>query len=131
MSTARQLSRLNEQYIQGLINADARWFEEHLADEFVCIEADGAVRTKPEFVRKVSNGAGYAKYRLEQVQIRVFGDVGLVQATGVFTRPDGGTGMSRYTDVYARTGSDWRVVSAQVTRVEPGSGAAGKSGVAA
>jgi ketosteroid isomerase-like protein len=123
MSTARQLSRLNEQYIQGLINADARWFEEHLADEFVCIEADGTVRTKPKFVRKVSNGAGYAKYRLEQVQIRVFGDVGLVQATGVFTRPDGATGMSRYTDVYARTGGDWKVVSAQVTRGDvPGAG---------
>jgi len=131
MSTARQLSRLNERYIQGLINADARWFEEHLADEFVCIEADGAVRTKPEFVRKVSNGAGYAKYHLEQVQVRVFGDVGLVQATGVVTRPDGGTGMSRYTDIYVRMGSDWKVVSAQVTRVEPGVGAVSGAGAAA
>jgi ketosteroid isomerase-like protein len=131
MSTARQLSRLNEQYIQGLINADARWFEEHLADEFICIEADGAVRTKPDFVRKVSNGAGYAKYRLEQVQVRVFGDVGLVQATGVFTRPDGGTGMSRYTDVYAREGSAWKVVSAQITRVEGGADAASEAGAAA
>lgn len=131
MSTARQLSRLNEQYIQGLINADARWFEEHLADEFICIEANGAVRTKPEYVRKVANGAGYAKYRLEQVQVRVFGDVGLVQATGVITRPDGETGMSRYTDVYAREGSEWKVVSAQITRVEAGGGAASEAGAAA
>ena len=130
MSTARQLSRLNEQYIQGLINADARWFEEHLADEFVCIEADGRLRSKAEFVRKVSNGAGYAKYRLEQVQVRVFGEVALVQATGVFTRPDGATGMSRYTDVYARMGSEWKVVSAQITRVEAGVAAAAGAGAA-
>ena len=120
MSTARQLSRLNEQYIQGLINADARWFEEHLAEEFVCIEADGRLRTKPEFVRKVSNGAGYVKYRLDEVQVRVFGEAALVQATGVFTRPDGTTGTSRYTDVYARMGNDWKVVSAQITQVEAG-----------
>ncbi len=119
MSAARQLSRLNEQYIQGLIDANARWFEAHLADEFVGIEADGMLRDKAGFVRKVSNGPGYTKYLLEEVKVRVFGEVGLVQATGVFTRPNGTTGMSRYTDVYARVDNDWKVVSAQITRVEP------------
>lgn len=118
MSAARQLSRLNEEYIQGLLSGDARWFEEHLADEFVCIEADGTVRDKPAFVRKVSNGSGYSTYRLDDVRIRVFGDVALVQAAGLFTRPDGETGASRYTDVYHRTDGGWRVVSAQVTRTE-------------
>ena len=78
MSIARQLTRLNEQYIQSLINADAKWFEHHLADEFVCIESDGTLRNKADFVRKVSHGWGYATYRLDQVQVRVFGEVGLV-----------------------------------------------------
>jgi hypothetical protein len=118
MSIARQLGRLNEQYIQGLLNADSKWFERHLADEFVCIESDGSMRDKAEFVRKVSNGSGYLKYRLDQVQVRVFGEVGVVQATGAFTRTDGETGVSRYTDVYALIDNDWRVVSAQVTKAD-------------
>jgi hypothetical protein len=118
MSIARQIARLNEQYIQGLLNADSRWFEHHLADEFVCIESDGSLHNKAAFVRKVSNGSGYVKYRLDQVQVRVFGEVGVVQATGAFTRTDGRTGLSRYTDVYALIDNDWKVVSAQVTRAD-------------
>jgi hypothetical protein len=39
-----------------------------------------------------------------------------VQATGLFTRKDGSTGTSRYTDIYVRSGKDWKVVSAQITR---------------
>jgi hypothetical protein len=118
MSIARQLARLNDQYIQGLMNADTGWFQRHLADEFVCIESDGTLRNKADFVRKVSDGSGYVRYRLDQVQVRVFGEVGVVQATGAFTRADGGTGISRYTDVYVLIDNDWRVVSAQVTRAD-------------
>jgi hypothetical protein len=120
MSIARQIARLNDQYIQGLLNADRKWFERHLADEFVCIEADGSVYTKAEFLGNVSKGSGYVKYRLDQVQVRIFGEVGVVQATGAFIRPDGRTGLSRYTDVYALIDNDWKVVSAQVTRAHAG-----------
>jgi hypothetical protein len=52
------------------------------------------------------------------VQIRIYGDVALVQATGAYVRKDGTAGRSRYTDVYVRSGEDWKVVSAQITRVK-------------
>ncbi len=125
MSTARQLARLNEQYIQGLMNGDAGWFKHHLAEEFVCIESDGTIRDKADFVRKVGAGPAYAKYRLEQVQVRVFGEVALVQATRAFTGSDGVNGTSHYTDVYLRMDHEWKVVSAQSTRAKASSTAPG------
>jgi ketosteroid isomerase-like protein len=115
MSIARELARLNEEYIQGMMNGDAGWFEDHLADELICIESDGSIRNKTAFVRKITDGPAFRTYRLDEVQVRVYGEVALVRATGTFTRRDGKTGASRYTDVYVRANRDWRVVSAQVT----------------
>jgi len=117
ISTARHLAHLNEQYIRALLDADPGWFAEHLADEFVCVDAEGSVQNKASYLRTVGRGLGYATYRIEHPEIRVFGDAGLVHATGVFTRTDGTTGTSRYTDVYARIRNEWKVVSAQITRV--------------
>ena len=111
-----EIERLNEQYIDAFIGADVAWYRDHLADEFVCIEADGSVLGKLEFLQLAGEDPGVTRYDLEDVHIRIYGIVAIVQATGRFTRTDGSTGTSRYTDVYARLGDAWTVVTAQITR---------------
>ncbi|HXQ95132.1 MAG TPA: nuclear transport factor 2 family protein [Thermoplasmata archaeon] len=112
----QELERLNEQYIAAFLNGDAEWYREHLADDFVCIESDGSILNKAEFVRSAAKGPDVASYRLEKVRVRIYGEVALVQATGRWVRPDGSAGGSRYIDVYVRAPTGWRTVSAQVTR---------------
>lgn len=116
MSDELMLRQLNERYIASYLQADVDWYREHLADDFVCIESDGSVLDKTQFLRKTASGPDVAAYRLEQVQIRIFGDVALVHGKGLFERRDATTGTSRYTDVYHRTGSEWKAISAQITR---------------
>ncbi len=48
--------------------------------------------------------------------VRFYGDVALVRATGSWTAKNGARGSSRYVDVYVRSGEEWKVVSAQITR---------------
>jgi ketosteroid isomerase-like protein len=110
------LTELNERYIESFMKADVVWYREHLADDFLCIEANGSVLDKAQFLRKTAEGPDLADYRLEQVRIRIFGDVALVHGKGLFRRPDATTGTSRYTDVYLRVGSEWKAISAQITR---------------
>jgi len=110
------LRQLNSQYIDAYLKADVRWYQEHLADDFVCIESSGAVLDKQAFLRGTAQGPDVTDYQLEQVRVRIYGDAALVQATGVFTRKDGSSGKGRYTDVYIRTGKKWKVVSAQINR---------------
>ncbi|MCI4326924.1 MAG: nuclear transport factor 2 family protein [Thermoplasmata archaeon] len=112
----QELERLNEQYIAAFLNADSEWYREHLAEEFVCIESDGSVLDKSEFVRSAAKGPDVTSYRLEKVRVRFYGEVALVQATGKWVNKDGRTGLSRYIDVYVRDPTGWRTVSAQVTR---------------
>jgi ketosteroid isomerase-like protein len=116
MSDQNQLEKLNEQYIAAYMNADVNWYRDHLTDDFVCIESDGSVLGKPEFLQQTARGPDVAEYKLAKVQVRFYGDAALVQATGLFRRKDGSNGVSRYTDIYARLNDDWKCVSAQITR---------------
>ena len=111
------LLQLNEQYIASYLKADVAWYREHLAEDFVCIESDGSVLDKKEFLVDYGKGPDVASYKLAETTVRIYGDTALVQARANFTRPDGSTGTSRYTDVWVRSGTgQWRTVSAQITR---------------
>ena|SRR5690349_9422812 len=116
MSDAEQLHDLNEQYIRALLAGDVAWYEARLAEDFVCIEHDGSVLDKPAFLRRTAAGPRLAEYELKAVDVRQYGDVALVRATGVWLAKDGTPGESRYTDVYVRRNAEWHVVSAQITR---------------
>jgi ketosteroid isomerase-like protein len=110
------LRRLNQEYVDAFMNADVGWYREHLSADFVCIESDGSVLGKDQFLTNTLEGPDVIDYKLHDVDVRVYGDAALIRATGVWTREDGSMGMSRYTDVYVRIGAEWKAVSAQVTR---------------
>ncbi len=116
MPDETRLKQLNEQYVEAFMKADVDWYQKHLSDDFVCIESDGSMIDKAEFLRGAARGPDVREYRLAEVHVRFYGDTALVQATGLFTRKDGTQGKSRYTDVYVRNGDGWKVVSAQITR---------------
>src|SRR4030095_1252038 len=110
------LQRLNQEYVDSFMNAEVEWYCAHLAEDFVCVESDGSVLGKDEFLSNTVKGPDVVEYKLHEVDIRVYGDAALVRATAVWIREDGSMGMSRYTDVYIRTSSGWMAVSAQITR---------------
>ena len=110
------LERLNQEYVDAFMNADVDWYREHLAEDFVCIESDGSVLNKQEFLANTVKCPDVADYKLEQVDVRIYGDAALVRATGLWTREDGSRGMSRYLDVYIKQSEGWKTVSAQITR---------------
>ncbi len=118
MSDEATLTELNARYVDSFMTADVGWYDAHLADDFVCIESDGSVLDKTRFLRQTAAGPDVAAYRLGEVRIRMYGDVALIHATRVFTRRDGTTGTSRYTDIDAKTDGTRKAISAQITRAE-------------
>jgi hypothetical protein len=115
-SDENTLRHLNEEYVRSFMEADVEWYRQNLAGDFQVIESDGAELDKAAFLIQTAKGPDVAAYKLDKVNVRFYGDVALVQATGIFTRKDGSTGTSRYTDIHVRDGKDWKVVSAQITR---------------
>ena len=110
------LMQLNQEYVDAFMNADVEWYREHLTDDFEVIESDGSILNKAEFLVNTAKGPDVAEYKLQEVKVRIFGDVALVRATGLWTGRNGSQGLSRYTDVYLRTGNGWKTTSAQITR---------------
>jgi ketosteroid isomerase-like protein len=109
--------RLNDEYIRAFLEGDAAWYDKHLAHDFKYISGSGAVVDRSTFLQLTAAGSGFADYELHDVTVRIYGGTALIQALGVFKRPDGASGRNRYTDVYVRDDGTWKVVSAQVTPV--------------
>lgn len=112
----RELRRLNDEYVRASLHGDVHWFDVHLAHDFVCIEPDGSVLFRDKFLRMAALESDLRDYVLDYVDVRFYGEVALVRASGSWTKKDGARGISRYTDVYVYTAGAWKVVSAQITR---------------
>jgi len=115
MSDEARLTELNEEYVRAFLENDVTWYQEHLNDDFVCIESDGSLLDKPRFLEATAMPHNVVSFDLQEVRIRIFGGVALIHARGLFKRSGGSTGASRYTDTYAKFGDDWKTVAAQIT----------------
>lgn len=116
MSREDEVRRLNQQYVAASLAGDVEWYRQRLAEEFVCIDSDGSVLDKTAFLKMTAQGSDLATYHLDEVDFRFYSDVALVRATGSWKAKNGTPGLSRYVDVYVWKGSEWKVVSAQITR---------------
>jgi hypothetical protein len=120
MSDDKPVRRLNARYIHAHLTGDIVRYQARLADDFVCLESDGRILHKREILGKIASGSDLVDYRLSEVDVRCYGDFGLVRATGFWTAKIGMRGTSRYTDVYVWIKGECKVVSAQITRLALG-----------
>jgi ketosteroid isomerase-like protein len=110
------LQRLNLDYVRSVDGADARWFDEHLAPDFMNSNPDGSLVDRAGFLAQVARGAGVSGIEAQDVRIRIIGDLAIIHARTTYRKPDGKTGAGRYTDIWSRRDGRWVCVAAQVTR---------------
>jgi hypothetical protein len=106
---------LNHEYVASYLSADTSWYNDHLADDFVCIESDGSVLDKSAFLAARAKGPDFDAYGTTETSLRVYGDTALVQDRDTATRHDGSKRTSRSTSVWMRRGGLWKAVSVQMT----------------
>jgi ketosteroid isomerase-like protein len=111
------LHALNREYIRSVSEADVRWFDANLAPDFVNSNPDCSLLDRAGFLAQIGRGSTVRNLAIEDVLIRVLGDVALIHARTTYTKADGRPGAGRYTDVWARHGDRWVCVAANVTRL--------------
>lgn len=111
------LEELNRHYIRSVSEADVGWFDTHLAEEFVNSNPDCSLVDRAGFLAQIARGSTVKNLGVEDVLIRVLGDVALIHARTTYVKADGQPGAGRYTDVWARRGGRWVCVGANVTRL--------------
>jgi ketosteroid isomerase-like protein len=110
------LEELNRSYVRSAEFSDVRWYEEHLAEDFLSTNPDGSLVDRAAFLARMAGPYPGSNLQAIDVRIRLLGDVALIHAGFRDTRPDGRIGEGRYTDIYARRGGRWLCVAAHFTR---------------
>jgi ketosteroid isomerase-like protein len=117
------LSALNAQFIKNFINHDAKAHSEIIHKDFVCIESNGDIVGREEYLKNWPASyanSGYVSFGYKDEWIRVFGDIALVRSkTEYIKKVDGKEvkGNSVYTDTYFKENGKWLCVQAQITPV--------------
>jgi ketosteroid isomerase-like protein len=119
MATTDQatLEALNREYIRSVSEADVRWFDANLSEDFVNSNPDCSLLDRAGFLAQIGRGSTVKGLDIEDVLIRELGDVALIHARTTYVKADGQPGAGRYTDVWARRGGRWVCVAANVTRL--------------
>ena len=109
---------LNENYVNAFREADAAWYDRHLAPDYVVVYGDGSFHDRASALAdfaKPTFATSIRSFPVGDVRIRRFGDVALIHAENAYELKDGRRGVSRYTDIWHKQDGRWRCVAAHIT----------------
>ncbi len=110
------LEKLNGGYMKSVQMSDVRWFEDHLAEDFLNSNPDGSLVDRAGFLEQIARPAAISNFEARDVRIRIMGDIAIIHGRTTYTKADGRAAAGRYTDVWARRRGRWLCVAAHVTR---------------
>lgn len=118
------LSTLNAQFIRNFINQDTAAHNKIIHRDFVCIQGNGSVVGRDEYIKGWASGyshSGYKSFAFTDELIRIFGNLALVRSRTPYTKEVDGkivSGSSVYTDTYIKENGRWWCIQAQITPVK-------------
>jgi ketosteroid isomerase-like protein len=110
------LHDLNHNYVRSVEQADVRWFDSNLAEDFLNSNPDGTLVDRAGFLAQIAKGSKVTNIRESDVRIVIRGEFAFIHARTTYTKPDGSPGAGRYTDIWWKRDNRWLCVSAHVTR---------------
>jgi ketosteroid isomerase-like protein len=110
------LDELNRGFIRSVRESDAQWFDANLDQDFLNTNGDGSLSGRAEFLANIARPCPVANFSAEDVRISVLGDSALVRGRTRYSKPGGGPGIGRYTDLWQRRQGRWLCTAAHVTR---------------
>lgn len=126
--TRSALLAADQRFFDALTAGDHETLAQLLAEDFLIVDIQsGSIGTREQLLGLIRSGAlvfPAVQAFPDEAIVRTVGDAGIVvgRTRMHFTGPDDTTfhADSRYTHVYAATGADWRLLSAQGTQIRVG-----------
>jgi ketosteroid isomerase-like protein len=117
------LTQQAKRWDEAIVAKDRAAIQANMSDDFRQIDGSGNVETKASFVDGLLDPAlSINPYTVEDFDIRIYDSVALLsgrtQMTGTYNgKPF--TSHYRYIDIYVRRSGAWKIVSVQITKVQP------------
>ncbi|HEY4460821.1 MAG TPA: nuclear transport factor 2 family protein [Pseudonocardiaceae bacterium] len=123
--TRSALLAADQRFFDALTAADHETLDKILAEDFLIVDIhSGSIGTRAQLLALIRSGELVFPAVLsfpEESVVRTVGEAGIVvgRTRMRFTGPDDTSfhADSRYTHVYASTGEDWQLISAQGTQI--------------
>jgi ketosteroid isomerase-like protein len=116
-SNQELLQELNKGYVDSVQDSDVAWFDQHLSQDFLNTNPDGTLVDRAGFLAQIAKPQSIKGLEPREVNIRILGEVAVIHAKTVYTKPDGQPGAGRYTDIWQKRDGRWVCIAAHVTRV--------------
>ena len=118
-----ELKTIEQQWLDAYMKSDPSFIKNLEADDYSIVEPDGAISTKDQDVKSVTNKTFVLKSAtMSDFKCRMLGEnVAVVTAMLKMSGTDDGKDFSgdyRGTDVFEKKGGKWMAVASQLTKVE-------------
>ena len=121
--TAKLLVAQADAWDKAIVRKDRAAVAANMADDFRHIDGAGNIAAKPEFLENImSADLEIDPYSVEDFDLRLYGEVALLCGRTRMTGRYQGrmfTSHYRYIDTYVLRDGTWRVVSVQITKMQP------------
>lgn len=119
-SVEQTLIQMEEDWSQADVKQDAAALNRILADDWIGIDFEGTMLTKPQALKGIGSGSGSLQSTvLRDMKVRVYGNTAIITGTdterGEYHGKDS-SGKYLWTDVFVRRQGRWQAVSSQSTK---------------
>jgi hypothetical protein len=115
-----QLRAVNDRFVNGVAIANDEHIDALAAQDFLLTSVNGDWIDRAQYIASRDKRTKDRVVSHDDVRVRLFGSVALLQGVFETTSYDAKTTRVRYTNVYHWKGKNWRLVSAQNTAMRQG-----------
>jgi ketosteroid isomerase-like protein len=115
------LIKIQRDWAEARIKGDSSYARQLEAENCTVVWPDGSVVNKTEDLKSMTGDIGFTEFKIEDLQVRLYGDTGIVVGQGTIKAHEGKQnllgGKFVWTDTFIKQDGAWKVVASQVTPV--------------
>jgi ketosteroid isomerase-like protein len=115
------LRKIQHDWAEARMKGDSSYTRGLEAENCTVVWPDGSIVSKREDLKSMSGDIVFTEFKIDDLQVRLYGDTGIVVGQGTIRAHEGKQnllgGKFVWTDTFIKQDGAWKVVASQVTPV--------------
>jgi ketosteroid isomerase-like protein len=115
------LIKVQHDWAEARIKGDSSYTRRLEAENCTVVWPDGRIVNKREDLKSMTGDIVFTEFKIDDLQVRLYGDTGIVVGHGMIGAHDGKEnllgGKFVWTDTFIKQDGAWKVVASQITPV--------------
>ena len=115
------LRKIQHDWAEARMKGDSSYTRRLETENCTVVWPDGSIVNKREDLKSMAGDIGFTEFKIDDLQVRLYGDTGIVVGQGTIRAHEGKQnllgGKFVWTDTFIKQDGAWKVVASQVTPV--------------